>query len=644
MFNKDWYRIEISPEDRPVIEQTLEEGSKGGSTYFVLLFLSTVIATFGLLANSTATVIGAMLIAPLMGPILGLGYALACGDPKGISRSLWTELLGVLTCLGTAASIAVLVRPDHIDFAVAEIVARTHPTLYDLAVGLAAGLGGAYCSVHPRISASIAWVAISVALVPPLAVVGISMIGAVHGDVHWGSPANAFILFLTNFLTIELAAAAVFVLAGMRGEEEAQVGLAGAVALQLVLLAITGIFLFRQLHGLVLERTLKSVATNVISTELKRLPGSHIQRIDLELTSGVSASFIISITSREDIGPKLVASYQKTLTGKVAPYLGKGETVSLVVQTIRSSYASATSNLYVPSNPKKSARQVEYQQLETAMQKTLLKYPGVELDSIDFHGEQELRVLATVTSPYRFDRYLASEVESQVQDYLKAQGSNHTVSLSLRVLQEQVVDSKGDVPYTPPQAGAQEKELLAQRATCKTMTQKFVGHLLGYRFLDCHVSQAPASDKDLIVRLSIEGPRRLDASLTQRWERELALVLSTAKVKREVSLQVDWQMGSLVRPDGSSDSNWRAVESELEKLVAEKGGWLLNPAQGQLVGETLSVTCQIAIPELPSEDLVKAWSKRLEPTAGRSVRLEIQGVLGKGVLEARPSAKSTPHG
>jgi uncharacterized hydrophobic protein (TIGR00271 family) len=629
-----WYMIKVSPQDLEEIERSLKAGSEANRTYFVLLVISTLIATFGLLANSTATVIGAMLIAPLMGPILGLGYALASGDPGGISRSLWTEFLGIVTCLGTAALVALVVRPQHIDYTVPEIVSRIHPTLYDLAVGLAAGLGGAYCSVHPRISASIAGVAISVALVPPLAVVGICAVGGLHGDVHWASAGNAGILFFTNFLTIELAAAAVFLLAGLRKESAARSHLAGAVALQLILLAVTAIFLYRQLHGLVLERSLKSLADKVISQELKQLPGSNIQKIQLDLQRGVSANFVISVTSRKDIGPKLVASFQKTLSGQAAPLLATGETVSLVIQSIRSSYASASSDLYVPLSPAKSEKEIAYQQLETALQKTLLKYPGVELDSLELHGEgntnTNLRVLATVTSPYRFDRYLVRELEKLTQEFLKAQNFGHTIELSLRVLQDQVVDSRGEVPYTSPHADPEEKLLLSQQALVEERTRGFVDRLLGYRFVSCQVNQTHDASK-LVVRLSLEGPRQLDESLAKEWERELGLLLSTPKQVCEVGLEVDWRMGGRVLPTGAQPSNWGAVETKLHSLVAAKGGWLINPPQGRLVGETLSVTCQVVIPETPDASLPAAWSKSLQKVAGRPVELTVQALTGKSV-------------
>ncbi|BDZ65176.1 DUF389 domain-containing protein [Agromyces mangrovi Wang et al. 2018] len=178
-------------------------------TWWVMLALSVAIATFAVLADSTAVIIGAMLVAPLMVPILGLAGALVNGWGR---RALESGLL-----VGAGAVVAVVLAygiaawaPVAVSFSTnAQIVSRVSPNTVDMLIALAAGAAGAFATVNSRVASGIAGVAIAVALVPPLAVVGVSLNGGRFDDA-----AGASLLFLTNFVAIVLAAAGVFVLTG----------------------------------------------------------------------------------------------------------------------------------------------------------------------------------------------------------------------------------------------------------------------------------------------------------------------------------------------------------------------------------------------------------------------------------------------
>ncbi|WP_062077819.1 DUF389 domain-containing protein [Demequina globuliformis] len=179
------------------------------TAFWVMLVLSVAIATFAVLADSTAVVIGAMLVAPLMGPILGLAGAIINGWRRRAIDSLLMVGMGVtvsiLLSYGLAAWAPVAVAFDTNT----QIVSRVNPTLLDMLIAIAAGAAGAFATVDKRVSASIAGVAIAVALVPPLSVVGISL-----GATRWADASGALLLFLTNFVAIVLSACAVFVLTG----------------------------------------------------------------------------------------------------------------------------------------------------------------------------------------------------------------------------------------------------------------------------------------------------------------------------------------------------------------------------------------------------------------------------------------------
>ena len=177
----------------------------------MLIVLSTLLAAFGLAANSVAVVIGAMLVAPLMTPILATAASLLLADVETLVSSVLTIAGGVAMAILTSMAVTFIGLQN---FATAyslpsEILSRTQPSLLDLGVAIAAGLAGGYVLTRPRASSSLPGVAIAVALVPPLATVGILIqIGAVS------QAGGAFLLFLTNLFAIILSTIVVMVLSG----------------------------------------------------------------------------------------------------------------------------------------------------------------------------------------------------------------------------------------------------------------------------------------------------------------------------------------------------------------------------------------------------------------------------------------------
>jgi uncharacterized hydrophobic protein (TIGR00271 family) len=180
-----------------VIDRVNEEAHWSGHFAFMTV-MSAGIAILGLLLSSPAVVIGAMLISPLMGPIIGFGFGLALVDFDDIRRALASLAVGAgLAILITA--LVVLVSP--LQTVTSEIAARTRPNLFDLGVAIFSGLAGTYAMIRGR-HGTIVGVAIAVALMPPLAVVGFGL-ATLNGAVFWG----ATFLFLTNLMAISLSAA-----------------------------------------------------------------------------------------------------------------------------------------------------------------------------------------------------------------------------------------------------------------------------------------------------------------------------------------------------------------------------------------------------------------------------------------------------
>ncbi len=208
-----WELGDLTDRDRQrIIDGLFHEGprfTRFVNRFAALMAMSVLIAVLGLLADSTAVVIGAMLVAPLMTPVLATAAALVMGWPERVGRQLGISMLGALGAIVLSAGAAFIV-PANLDTLPGEVLARTSPNLLDLGIALAAGAAGAYSQIRRAASDAITGVAVAVALVPPLAVVGIC-IRAAELDLALG----AFLLFLANVAGIIMSAAITFLVCGL---------------------------------------------------------------------------------------------------------------------------------------------------------------------------------------------------------------------------------------------------------------------------------------------------------------------------------------------------------------------------------------------------------------------------------------------
>jgi len=197
MLYRWWRRAVVGSVHHGEVVERIRDESGWSPRYAFMTTMSAGIAVLGLLLSSPAVVIGAMLISPLMGPILGLGFSLALFDFREARRSLTALVFGSFAAV---AFTALIVIASPLKAPTAEILARTRPNLFDLLVALFAALAGTFAIIRGR-GETIVGVAIATALMPPLAVVG-------FGLATWNMPvlAGSFALFVTNLLTIALAA------------------------------------------------------------------------------------------------------------------------------------------------------------------------------------------------------------------------------------------------------------------------------------------------------------------------------------------------------------------------------------------------------------------------------------------------------
>ncbi len=288
-FLKKWRRLTGGWEpfvEKPLpadeLDVLMQQASIPSLSFFFMLILSSAIATFGLLSNSAPAIIGAMIIAPLMGPMMGLAYGIVVFKWGQISRS-------ILTVTSGAALVVLFAYLTTLWFgwrlAGSEILSRTTPSLLDLGVAMAAGATAAFAYSHRSIMNSIAGVAIAVALVPPLAVCGVGLalgrkatadVGLSLSELGLYSGGSdivsgAFVLFLANLAGIVVVAGTVLLSQGYGHWKKASVGIVLVAACSALLLEPLG----ESLHRLYV----KSKAMRLLAT----LP---VQRPDVFTNKG----------------------------------------------------------------------------------------------------------------------------------------------------------------------------------------------------------------------------------------------------------------------------------------------------------------------------------------------------------------------
>ncbi|HEY9864371.1 MAG TPA: TIGR00341 family protein [Candidatus Obscuribacterales bacterium] len=233
--------------------------------YIILVITACLIATFGLLSNSTAVIIGAMLVAPIMLPLRGLAFGILKSDQELSRRGIISIVVGTLVALILSMTLGKITGIE--DFG-SEVLARTQPNLIDLGIAVVAGGLSGFTKVEKGISDAVAGTAIAVALMPPLCVVGLTLSQG-YFDLSYG----ATLLYLTNLIGIALACMIVFIVAGysrLRKQFALTLIIAAALAIPL------GISFLQFVTQLRLQTDLRKIF------EQQTLTG---QRVDLQETN-----------------------------------------------------------------------------------------------------------------------------------------------------------------------------------------------------------------------------------------------------------------------------------------------------------------------------------------------------------------------
>jgi uncharacterized hydrophobic protein (TIGR00271 family) len=281
--------------------------------WWVMLLLSVTIATFGILADSTAVVIGAMLIAPLMTPIIGAAAATATDRRSRLVSSFILIAAGVSAAIGLAYVIGAwapaIVPLDKNT----QVLSRVSPNLIDMGIALAAGAAGAFANVNKRVSASIAGVAIAVALVPPLGVVGLTLQAGMYSDTL-----GALLLFVTNLVSIILAAVTVFYLTGFapikRATKHSEEITSMFITIAIVAMVIMVPLVFT-VEGVLATASRQSTAQQVADEWLKDDGTLHVVSVN---TEGTEVNILVGgegdLPPVEDLGKALSEGFDEPAT------------------------------------------------------------------------------------------------------------------------------------------------------------------------------------------------------------------------------------------------------------------------------------------------------------------------------------------
>jgi uncharacterized hydrophobic protein (TIGR00271 family) len=285
---RGWFTLESDTRLDPVkTRELVVSGASMSAPYFLMNAAATLIAGYGLLADSVAVVIGAMLIAMLYGPILGLGFAMATADTRLLARSLAAEITGAAWVLSLGLALGLM----HGEILIGEqILARTAPNLLDLMIALVGGAAGAYATISTRISGAVVGVAIATALCPPLTACGILI---AHGQI--GLAGGAFLLFFTNLMAIAVGAMVVFLLAGYRAVFSGDGGHVPWTARGVSLGALIALaaYLGHNLNAAVDDSTLRNRAHEALTRAAQAFPGARIVEIRLRQEGGKTGAFAV---------------------------------------------------------------------------------------------------------------------------------------------------------------------------------------------------------------------------------------------------------------------------------------------------------------------------------------------------------------
>jgi uncharacterized hydrophobic protein (TIGR00271 family) len=301
----------------------MRESAQPSVDFFVLIALAATIAILGLLQNSAAVIIGAMLVAPLMSPILAMAMAIVQGNLRLLLVAAEATAKGIALAIIVGIAVTII---SPLNNPANEIMARTEPNLLDLMVALASGAAAGYAISRKEVAAALPGVAIAAALVPPLCVIGYG-IGVSDLSIATGSS----LLFATNLIAIILAAAVVFMAVGFhppRAERgEVMRGLKVTVTLLVPIALVLGVTTIVSTIQLNQQAEVQRIFNNEVVTRAFEVREFTIER------DRAHGGFVINATFIDDPKRGLTTSQIATMQKELTEAVGGPVTINATVIT-----------------------------------------------------------------------------------------------------------------------------------------------------------------------------------------------------------------------------------------------------------------------------------------------------------------------
>lgn len=319
------YLGSVSEEEKEAVFAEISAGSHPTREFFIMLVISAVIAAVGLLTNSVAVIIGAMLVSPLLIPVIGISLGAVKGDFSLFRTAIEAEAKGIAIVIALVVVLTLLVPNASIT---SEILLRTHPTPLDLVVALASGAAAAYALSKKSIGATLPGVAIAVAVMPPLSVVGIGF-ALRRPEVALGGA----LTFLANIVAINFAASAIFWLMNfsprwsITAEKKTMERLkTSAVLLLIILLPLAWI-----MWGSVSADSTRATIESVLASQLDGIPRAELAGVQFEQGKSGQLMITAAINSPKEITQEKADEMKNALEKK----LGSKVELSLKVSQIK---------------------------------------------------------------------------------------------------------------------------------------------------------------------------------------------------------------------------------------------------------------------------------------------------------------------
>lgn len=505
--------INVSPERRAVVLDDIAHGSIPSVTYYILLGVSGLLAGFGLLSNSAAVVVGAMLVSPLMTPIFGISVSLVTGDVKLLRRAVIAEFGGIALILMLTYVLGMM--PFSLEIT-PEMLARTRPNLLDLLVAILAGFAGCMAIMDERISPVLPGVAIATSLTPPLATSGLSLaFGAYEGS------GGAFLLFFANFLAILIVAAVLFSLSGLvvSGKNQTTGVVARRFLTPIIGLVAVSILLTHYLIGMIDQWKTLQTADRVIAKELANEPSTAIDNVIIDRhTEGGTVNVLAVIRTPRVINPEKAKTVEKALANALKKPVQMFFRCSIThdVTATGSANLLARPDLNGDFTEKALPEDVRIAQIsEQVVREMALDFPYIDLQDVRLvKFPSGPVVIVSIVSPSEPLPEGVRKVEKVINERI----GGKPVKLLVRVIKSVDVTDKGRLLLGQAHFEKMSEEQQQMQTFIEESTRRLLAQFKGVIVLNLDAAQI---GRDWRIHAEVIGPRMLSPKDIKRLEKNL---------------------------------------------------------------------------------------------------------------------------